>query len=105
MAHAPTKEFASFAEFYPFYLNEHRDRTCRRLHFNGSTISLLCLGALVATGNLWWLLAGFVSGYAFAWVGHFGFEKNRPASFRHPFYSFMGDWVMYADIWRGRIPF
>lgn len=46
-----------------------------------------------------------VSGYAFAWVGHFGFEKNRPATFRHPFYSLMGDWVMYRDIWTGKIPF
>ncbi|MFJ5383628.1 Mpo1-like protein, partial [Cupriavidus sp. CER94] len=45
------------------------------------------------------------SGYAFAWVGHFGFEKNRPATFRHPFYSLMGDWVMVADILRGKIPF
>jgi hypothetical protein len=42
-------------------------------------------------------------GYGFAWVGHFFFEKNRPATFKYPFYSFMGDWVMYADIWRGRV--
>lgn len=105
MAHAPTKPFASFAEFYPFYLNEHRDRTCRRLHFVGSTIVLACLVALAVSGNAWWLLGAVVSGYAFAWVGHFGFEKNRPATFKHPFYSLMGDWVMYADILRGRIKF
>nr|WP_315594060.1 Mpo1-like protein [uncultured Cupriavidus sp.] len=105
MAHAPAKEFASFAEFYPFYLNEHRNRTCRRLHFAGSTLALLCLAALVLTANAWWLLGALVSGYAFAWIGHFGFEKNRPATFRHPFYSLMGDWVMYADILRGRIRF
>ncbi len=105
MAQAHAKEFASFADFYTFYLNEHRNRTCRRLHFAGSTLALLCLVALVATGNAWWLLGAAVSGYAFAWVGHFGFEKNRPATFRHPFYSLMGDWVMYADILRGKIPF
>lgn len=105
MAQARAKEFASFADFYPYYLSEHRDRTCRRLHFAGSTLALACLVALVVTGNAWWLLAALVSGYAFAWVGHFGFEKNRPATFRHPFYSLMGDWVMYADILRGKIPF
>jgi len=105
MRPASTREFDSFAAFYPFYLNEHRNRTCRRLHFAGSTVALLCLGALALTGNAWWLLAAVVSGYAFAWVGHFAFEKNRPATFRHPIYSLMGDWVMYADILRGRIPF
>ena len=61
--------------------------------------------ALVASGNAWWLAGAVVSGYAFAWVGHFAFEKNRPATFRHPLYSLMGDWVMYADILRGRLPF
>ncbi|CAG2128767.1 Mpo1-like protein [Cupriavidus numazuensis] len=105
MAGAPTREFESFAAFYPYYLSEHQDRTCRRLHFAGSTVALLCLLMLVVTGSAWWLLGAVLSGYAFAWVGHFVFEKNRPATFRHPFYSLMGDWVMYADILRGRIPF
>jgi hypothetical protein len=95
--------FKSFAEFYPFYLTEHADRTCRRLHFAGSTLSLLCLVALVVTLNPWWLLAGVLVGYAFAWVGHFGFEKNKPASFKRPLYSFMGDWAMYRAIWLGKV--
>jgi hypothetical protein len=99
------RSFKRFADFYPFYLNEHRHPTCRRLHFIGSTLSLVCLAMLVATGNFWWLLAGLVAGYGFAWVGHFGFEKNRPASFKRPLYSFMGDWAMYRDIWTRRIPF
>ncbi|MBB0023536.1 Mpo1-like protein [Ralstonia pickettii] len=105
MGTTDTHSFGSFAEFYPYYLSEHRDRTCRRLHFVGSTVALVCLILLVFTGNLWWLLGAAVSGYAFAWVGHFGFEKNRPATFRHPFYSLLGDWVMYRDIWTGKIPF
>lgn len=105
MATTDSHSFGSFAEFYPYYLSEHQDRTCRRLHFAGSTGALVCLILLVLTGNLWWLLGAAVSGYAFAWVGHFGFEKNRPATFRHPFYSLMGDWVMYRDIWTGKIPF
>lgn len=97
--------FRSFAEFYPYYLNEHRDRTCRRLHFVGTTIGTLLLIAAIATLNPWLLLAGLVCGYAFAWIGHFFFEKNRPATFKHPFYSFVGDYAMYRDIWRGKIPF
>lgn len=100
---ADPRRFKSFAEFYPFYLTEHADRSCRRLHFAGSTISLLCVAAAVATLNPWWLLAGLLAGYAFAWVGHFGFEKNKPASFKRPLYSFMGDWAMYRDIWRGKV--
>jgi len=97
------RSFTSFAQFYPFYLSEHSNRTCRRLHFAGSTLSLACLGLLLATGNAWWLLAGVLCGYGFAWVGHFGFEKNKPASFKRPLYSFMGDWVMYRDIWAGKV--
>ena len=59
----------------------------------------------VISGNPWWFLAALLSGYAFAWIGHFFFEKNRPATFKHPFYSFAGDWVMYKDILFGKIPF
>ena len=93
------QSFRSFAEFYPFYLEEHSNLTCRQLHFVGSTLSLLCLVTLVLTRNPWWLLVGLLCGYGFAWLGHFGFEKNRPASFKRPLYSFMGDWVMYRDMW------
>ena len=95
----------SFAEFYPFYLSEHRNRTCRRLHFVGSSLSLVCLAMLAATGKPQYLLYGLLCGYGCAWVGHFGFEKNKPASFKRPLYSFMGDWVMYKDIWTRKIPF
>lgn len=105
METASGRKYERFAEFYPFYLSEHRDRTCRRLHFVGSSLGVICLVLLIATGNWWWLLAGLLSGYAFAWIGHFGFEKNRPASFKQPLYSFMGDWVMYFQIWTRKIPF
>ena len=98
-------EFASFREFYPFYLGEHQNRTCRRLHFAGSSLALGFVLLAVLRGNAWWLLAALLSGYAFAWVGHFFFEKNRPATFKHPFYSFAGDWVMFKDIFIGKIPF
>jgi len=97
--------YATFSAFYPFYLSEHADRTCRRLHFVGTSLGLGCLVAALVTLNAWWVLAGLLVGYAFAWVGHFVFEKNRPATFRYPAWSFMGDWVMWSEILRGRIRF
>ncbi|MGY0560121.1 Mpo1-like protein [Luteimonas sp. A277] len=95
--------FSSFREFYPFYLEEHANRTSRRLHFIGSCGSLLLVLLAVWQRSGWCLLAALLCGYGFAWVGHFFFEKNRPATFRHPLYSFLGDWVMFKDILTGRI--
>jgi len=99
------QRFGSFQEFYPFYLSEHANRTSRRLHFIGSCGVLLLLALAIVSGRAGWLWAALVCGYGFAWIGHFFFEKNRPATFRHPFYSFAGDWVMFRDILIGRIPF
>ena len=100
-----TKRFTSFREFYPYYLSEHQNVTCRRLHFIGSTLVLTLLILSLFTGQLMllWLLP--VAGYGFAWLGHFKFEHNKPATFYYPLYSLMGDWVMYKDILLGRIKF
>ena len=97
--------FASFAEFYPYYLGEHRDRTCRRLHFAGTSFALGFIVLAVMKGNAWWLLAAPVAGYGFAWVGHFAYEKNRPATFTYPAWSLAGDWVMFWQLLTGKIPF
>ena len=99
------RDYASFAEFYPFYLSEHANRTTRRLHFVGSSAALLCLALLAGTGNVWWLPAAAIAGYGFAWFSHMTVEKNRPATFRYPVYSFMGDWLMYWQILTGKIAF
>ena len=97
--------FRSFADFYPYYLSGHANRSSRRLHFTGTSIALACLLQALESLDPWWLLAAPVAGYAFAWVGHFFFEKNRPATFSHPWYSLAGDWVMWKDIVVGKIPF
>lgn len=97
--------FASFSEFYPFYLSEHSNRTSRRLHFIGSCGVLVLLALAIAQARPGLVLAALVCGYGFAWVGHFFFEKNRPATFKHPLYSFLGDWVMFKDILTGKIRF
>lgn len=97
------KRYQTFTEFYPFYLNEHRNLTCRRLHFLGSSIVIALIVAALVTQqwNLLWLLP--VVGYGFAWAGHFFFEHNRPATFKYPLFSLMGDWVMFRDMLTGRI--
>ncbi|GAA5524542.1 hypothetical protein Maes01_01099 [Microbulbifer aestuariivivens] len=97
------KQFTSFREFYPFYLNEHSNLTCRRLHFVGTALVLALVITAIISGNLLWLAAVPVAGYGFAWVGHFFFEHNRPATFKNPFYSLWGDFVMFKDMLIGRI--
>ncbi|MEN9984276.1 MAG: hypothetical protein RI918_2245 [Pseudomonadota bacterium] len=99
------QKFTSFSEFYPFYLSEHSHQTSRRLHFAGTSIGFLCIVAAILTRQPVLILYGVIQGYAFAWVGHFFFEHNRPATFKYPFYSFAGDWRMWADILTGKIKF
>lgn len=99
------RAFNNFTEFYPYYLEEHSDAICRRLHFLGSLLVLLVAVWALTSGNPVWLLSLPVIGYGFAWVGHFRFEKNRPATFQYPLYSLMGDWVMFRDMLIGRIRF
>jgi hypothetical protein len=98
-------EYRNLGDFYPYYLQEHSNRTCRRLHFIGSSFGLLLTVYAVATAT-WWLLAvAFVQGYAWAWVGHFFFEHNKPATFKYPWLSFMGDWKMWWQMLTGKIAF
>lgn len=96
-------DFATFAEFYPYYLSEHSDPTSRKLHYVGTALALgLMLWALL-TANWTLLIAVPVAGYFFAWVGHFFFEKNRPATFTYPLWSLMGDFRMFFDAITGRL--
>jgi hypothetical protein len=97
----PEARIATFREFWPYYVGEHRKPITRALHFIGSTFVLAIAASAVVTGRPWLLLLLPVVGYGFAWVGHFGFEKNKPATFKYPVYSFLADWVMYGKILSG----
>lgn len=99
------QRYTEFAEFYPFYLGEHSNRICRRLHFVGSSLALLCAIAAIVRGDAWLILAALLIGYGFAWIGHFFFEHNKPASFKQPWFSYRGDWKMWWQILTGKIPF
>ena len=97
--------FDTFVDFYPFYLSEHANRVSRWLHFTGTSIALLLLFMAIVS-QTWWLVGvALVQGYAFAWIGHFFFEHNKPATFKYPGFSFMGDWRLWWEMITGKIPF
>lgn len=106
MGAAPTpadgERYRSLGEFYPFYVHEHSNRISRRLHIIGTGCSLaLAVSAIVMRD--WRLgLAALVCGYAFAWVGHFFFEKNKPATFTYPLWSLMGDFRLFFETVSGK---
>lgn len=98
-------EYRTLAEFYPYYLSEHSNRTCRRLHFIGSSLALAMAAYALFTQQWHWIAIAFIQGYAWAWVGHFFFEHNKPATFKHPWLSLLGDWRMWWETLTGRIRF
>ncbi|PNS09737.1 DUF962 domain-containing protein [Solilutibacter silvestris] len=98
-----TRRYRSLREFYPFYLSQHQNCICRRLHFFGTSIAIALILYALASGRYWFLLLALVQGYAWAWIGHFFFEHNRPATFKHPLLSFAGDWKLWLDMLAGRI--
>jgi len=98
------REFKSLKEFYPYYLTEHQDPVSRALHFVGTGLFMaLFIYAIVSA--TWWLIpVSIVSAYAFAWVGHFFFEKNKPATFVYPLFSLASDFIMFFHIITGQLP-
>jgi len=97
------KQYRNFADFYKFYLSEHQDKSNRRLHFVGSWLVITVIATAIFTQSWLWLLGAPVAGYTFAWIGHFFFEKNKPATFQYPVYSLIGDWVMFFQILTGKV--
>jgi len=97
------KTFKSFTEFWPYYLAEHSKPATRVLHYLGSLAALSLVVGLIAIGKWWLFPLGLIPGYACAWAAHFFIEKNRPATFTYPMWSFMGDWKMLALMLTGRL--
>lgn len=97
------RRYQSLKEFYPYYLTEHSNATCRALHYTGTSLLFVLIGAAIFSGNakLYFLLP--VIGYGFAWVGHFVFEKNKPATFKYPLYSLASDFIMLFHFLTGKI--
>lgn len=97
------ERYRSFSEFWPFYVLEHSKPGTRKLHFIGTSLLFICLVTILLTGSLWFLFAGIVAAYGCAWIGHFFIEKNRPATFKYPFFSLVGDFKMYAMMLSGKM--
>jgi hypothetical protein len=100
-----TKEYKSFAEFYPYYLLEHAKTGTRIMHFIGTLLVFVILGYSLLFKEWIWLAAIPVTGYGFAWIGHFFIEKNKPATFKYPLYSLGSDFVLFWDLLRGKEKF
>lgn len=101
-AHKSNPRIATYAEFWPYYLREHAAPACRALHYAGTSLVLVtfALGLFV---NAWWFAAAPVVGYAFAWIGHFTIEKNKPATFTYPVWSLISDFRMFFAWITGRL--
>jgi hypothetical protein len=98
-----SQRIGSFREFWPFYVGEHAQPLNRKLHFIGTSLFLACTVAALVTMRWWLFVLMPVSGYSFAWIGHFFVEKNRPATFQYPIWSFWADLVMYGKMWSGEM--
>jgi hypothetical protein len=96
------KRYTNFKDFYPYYLSEHSHKTTKLLHFIGTSISLYFLFNFFRTFDFVYIILSLLSGYGFAWISHFFIEKNKPATFKYPFYSFIGDHLMFAEIIMGK---
>ncbi len=99
----PDQPFASYDEFFDFYLRQHSHPVNRALHATGTVLGTGVVIAAFATRHPWYALLFFPVGYGFAWAGHFGIEKNKPATFGHPFWSFISDFRMIGLMFSGRL--
>jgi hypothetical protein len=97
------QKFNSFGEFWPHYVSEHSRAGTRLLHLIGTTIGIICVVLFILAGKWWLFPLALVPGYGAAWIGHFFIEHNKPATFQHPLWSFMGDYKMIWMMLTGKI--
>ncbi|MBK8352242.1 MAG: DUF962 domain-containing protein [Saprospirales bacterium] len=97
------RKYHTLKDFYPYYLTEHSDPTCRLFHYIGTTLLFVIVIASIVTGIAKILFLLPIVGYGFAWMGHFIFEKNKPATFQYPFYSLASDFIMFFHFLTGKV--
>lgn len=89
-----SERIKTYKEFWYFYLREHSNLSSRKCHYIGTTFTIVFYIATAIYGPVW-LWGALMSGYFFAWVGHFKYEKNRPTTFQYPIWSLISDYKMY----------
>lgn len=92
------KEFNTLDEFYHFYLSQHKNKTTQYLHVFGTLGGLIIFVFALYLKNPLVLIFAIFFGYTLAWIGHFFYEKNIPATMKYPLYSFFCDWKMLKDV-------
>ncbi|MFQ3334200.1 MAG: hypothetical protein ACI8XI_000875 [Woeseiaceae bacterium] len=97
-----TKQYSNFKDFYPYYIQQHKNKYTKLLHFIGAWFFISFISILIYSHEIKYLLFAFLSAYGFAWIGHFFIEENKPATFDYPIYSFMGDCLMFIEILKGK---
>jgi len=97
------KIYTTFREFWPFYLSQHQNPRCRLQHFLGTGLATALVGVTFLTRSFGWLFLALIVGYGFAWWGHFASEKNKPATFKYPLFSFLADWKMFWMMLTGNL--
>ncbi|WP_420431710.1 Mpo1-like protein [Hyphobacterium sp.] len=97
------REYTTYGEFFPYYLQEHARPATRYFHYAGSILAIIVLTYAIASGNLWLLLLVPVSGYFFAWISHAFVERNKPATFTYPLWSLRGDYHMLVLAISGKL--
>ena len=100
---AEPRKFESYGEFFDFYLQQHSNPWNRAMHAIGTTLAIAVVVGTLVSGHPWYALLFFPVGYGFAWTGHFMLEKNKPATFGHPFWSFISDFRMLGLMATGRL--
>jgi hypothetical protein len=97
------KRIESYSDFWDFYVSEHTNPLNRQLHFFGTTFAIVLL-VWFSLNQMWiYLPLCLVFGYGFSWIGHFFVEKNKPASFTYPAWSFVSDYVMLFYMITGKM--
>ena len=96
------KQYNNFKDFYPYYIQQHKNKYTKLLHFIGIWLFILFIFNLIYSHEIINLLYAFLAAYGFAWLGHYFIEKNKPATFSYPFYSFLGDCLMFMEILKGK---
>ena len=98
-----SRNFGSYDDFFLHYLTQHSDSRNRLLHACGTLLGIVIVISAVYLRHPWLALLFIPVGYSFAWIGHLLVERNKPATWGYPWWSFVSDFRMLALMLTGRL--